>query len=252
MREGNREVGARTIEVNRVEYVVRGTGFYRSPEDIVRSVVAVRDNVPVTVGEVARVGRGPALRRGALDVGGAEAAGGIVVVRYGENPLAAIERVKQRIAEIAPSLPERTLADGTVSKVTIVPFYDRTGLIYETLGTLNDALSQEILVTILVVLVMVLHLRSSMLMSGMLPLAVLLDDEVLAPEVAHRHTVLADGPDLDLDHLDLGGERRGILGVRSESGAQQPEQGRNRNPHGGSLLPIVGCRTDKENLSRAQ
>jgi Cu(I)/Ag(I) efflux system membrane protein CusA/SilA len=174
VREGNQEVGARTLEINRVEYVVRGTGFYREPADIAASVIEVRDNVPVTVGDVAHVTEGPAWRRGALDVGGAEAAGGIVVVRYGENPLAAIERVKERIAAIAPSLPERTLADGTVSKVTIVPFYDRTGLIHETLDTLGEALRLEILITVLVIVVMLRSLGGSLLVAGLLPVAVLI------------------------------------------------------------------------------
>jgi Cu(I)/Ag(I) efflux system membrane protein CusA/SilA len=96
------------------------------------------------------------------------------VVRYGENPLATIKRVKERIIELSPGLPQKTLADGTVSKLTIVPFYDRTGLIYETLGTLNSALTEEILVTILVVVIMVLNLGSSLLISGLLPLAVLI------------------------------------------------------------------------------
>ncbi|MEZ4387869.1 MAG: efflux RND transporter permease subunit [Candidatus Krumholzibacteriia bacterium] len=174
VRQGNREVGARTIEVNRVEYVVRGTGFYRSLDDIARSVITVRDQVPVTVGDVAHLTRGPALRRGSLDVGGAEATGGIVVVRYGENPLAAIKRVKEHVALIAPSLPERVLPDGTVSKVTIVPFYDRSGLIQETLATLGEALTLEILITVLVIVLMLRSLGGSLLVSGLLPVAVLL------------------------------------------------------------------------------
>ncbi|MFQ5504623.1 MAG: efflux RND transporter permease subunit, partial [Planctomycetota bacterium] len=103
-----------------------------------------------------------------------EAVGGVVVVRYGSNPLAAIQRVKDKIEEISPGLPRKQLLDGTETHVEIVPFYDRTGLIHETLGTLNTALSEEILVTIIVVIVMVLHLRSSVLISGLLPLAVLM------------------------------------------------------------------------------
>jgi Cu(I)/Ag(I) efflux system membrane protein CusA/SilA len=174
VRMSNADVGARTIEVNRVEYVIRGVGFISSIEDIEETIVAVRDSVPIRVRDVARVTLGPALRRGALDKGGAEAVGGVVVVRYGENPLAVIDRVKEKIAEIAPGMPSRTLPDGTVSRVAIVPFYDRTGLIQETLGTLKTALGQEILVTVIVVLVMVAHLRSSILISGLLPLAVLL------------------------------------------------------------------------------
>ena len=96
------------------------------------------------------------------------------MVRYGANPLAVIKRVKAKIEELAPGLARKTLDDGTVSQVTVVPFYDRTGLIYETPGTLNDALRDEILVTIIAVLVMVAHLRSAGLIAGLLPLAVLM------------------------------------------------------------------------------
>ncbi len=170
----NIDVGARTIEVNKVEYIVRGLGFIESLADLEDAVIKVNDNVPIYVKNVAKVTLGPALRRGVLDKGGAEVTGGVVVVRYGENPLAAIKSVKQKIEEIAPGLPRKTLEDGTVSQVTIVPFYDRSGLIYETLGTLSDALIQQILVTIIVVVVMVRHLRSSILISGLLPLAVLM------------------------------------------------------------------------------
>lgn len=170
----NLDVGARTIEVNRVEYIIRGVGFVKKIEDIENSVVKVNDNVPIYVRNLGRVTLGPALREGALDKGGAEAVGGVVVVRYGANPLEAIKNVKKKIAEITPGLPQKQLPDGTLSKVAIVPFYDRTGLIYETLGTLNSALLEEILVTVIVVILMLLHLRSSLLISGLLPLAVLL------------------------------------------------------------------------------
>jgi len=174
VRMSNVDVGARTIEVNRVEYVIRGLGLLESLADIEETVIRVAENVPIRIREVARVSEGPALRRGALDKGGGEAVGGIVVVRYGENPLATIQRVKAKIREIAAALPVKTLADGRQSRVTIVPFYDRTGLIHETLDTLNSALVEEILVTMIVVLLMVLHLRSCVLISALLPLAVLL------------------------------------------------------------------------------
>ncbi len=136
VRKSNVDVGARTIEINGAEYVVRGLGFIKSVDDIGKSVITVRDGTPVTIADVAHVTTGPALRRGALDKEGAEAVGGVVVVRYGENPLQTIKNVKDKIAEIAPGLPSRTLPDGRTSKLTIVPFYDRTGLIHETLGTL--------------------------------------------------------------------------------------------------------------------
>ncbi len=169
----NLDVGARTIEVNSVEYVIRGLGFVKSLDDLRKTVVTSRDGVPITLAQLGTVEFGPALRRGALDKAGAEAVGGVVVARFGENPLQVIERVKAKIAEISAGLPSKTLADGTESKVTIVPFYDRSGLIHETLGTLEDAIRDEILVTIIVVVLMVMHLRSALLISSVLPLAVL-------------------------------------------------------------------------------
>ena len=174
VRESNVDVGARTIEINRVEYVIRGLGFVREIADLEDTVVKSTENVPITIRQVAHVSQGPALRRGALDKGGAEAVGGVVVVRYGENPLAAIQNVKKKIDEIAPGLPRKVLPDGRVSQVTIVPFYDRTQLIHETLGTLKNALVEQIMVTVIVVIIMVMHFRSSLLISGLLPLAVMM------------------------------------------------------------------------------
>ena len=174
IRMANVDVGARTIEVNSAEYVIRGLGFIKNLRDIENSVIKVRENVPVYVKNVASVSYGPALRRGALDKEGTEAVGGVVVVRYGENPLSAIKNVKAKIEEISPGLPKKTLADGTESQLAIVPFYDRSGLINETLETLSSALTEEILVTIIVVLLLLMHLRSSLLISGLLPLAVLM------------------------------------------------------------------------------
>jgi Cu(I)/Ag(I) efflux system membrane protein CusA/SilA len=174
VKASNKDVGARTIEVNRVEYVIRGIGFVKSLSDIENAVIKVNNNVPVYVKNVAHVSLGPALRRGALDKEGAEAVGGVAVVRYGENPLQAIKNVKNKIAEIAPGLPKKILPDGTISQVTVVPFYDRASLIHETLGTLKTALTEEILVTILVILCMLMNLRSSALVAGLLPLSVLM------------------------------------------------------------------------------
>lgn len=220
VRESNLDVGARTIEVNKAEYVIRGLGFIKSVEDIENTVILVRENVPVYIRNIANVSLGPALRRGALDKGGAETVGGVAVVRYGENPLSVIKALKHKIREISPGMPERIMIDRTksqleienfskaqgfnaylpggqinqkdwiswwnrtpaatrpqwvnLSKVTIVPFYDRTRLIHETLGTLNSALIEEILVTVIVILIMVMHLRSSVVISCTLPLAVLI------------------------------------------------------------------------------
>jgi copper/silver efflux system protein len=222
--KSNLDVGAGVTEINRVEYVLRGVGFIRNLEDLEKAVVDVGDDrIPIRVSDVAMVALGPAERRGVLTQSGAEAVGGVVVVREGYNPLEAINNVKEKISEISPGLPSKVVIDWTrtsaaeiekfaqnkgfdafavtdshilnhegwltwlrtnipevwpewvtVSQLKIVPFYDRTGLIHETLGTLNDALLQQILVTIIVVIVMVLHLRGAVVISAMLPLAVLM------------------------------------------------------------------------------
>lgn len=174
VKESNVEVGARTIEMNNVEYLVRGIGYVKSLEELEQAVVAVENNTPIRIRDIAKINFGPAPRRGALDKGGAETVGGVIVARDGENPLEVINNVKDKIAEISPGLPSKTLDDGTQTQVEIVPFYDRSELIYETLGTLEEALNLEILITIIVVVVMVFNLRSSMLISGMLPMAVLM------------------------------------------------------------------------------
>lgn len=174
VKKSNRDVGAKTIEINKAEYLVRGLGYVKSIEDIEKAVVDVHDNVPIRVKDIGVVSLGPATRRGLLDKDGAEVVGGVVVARYGSNPLHVINNVKEKIKEIASGLPKKTLANGVESQLTIVPFYDRTELIYETLGTLEEALSLELLITILVVIVMVLNLRASILISSLLPIAVLM------------------------------------------------------------------------------
>jgi copper/silver efflux system protein len=174
LRRSNIDVGAATVEWNGVEYLVRGKGFIKSLADVENTVVRVEANVPILVSSIARVQAGPALRRGVLDKGGAEAVGGVVLVRYGTNPLEVIERLKSQIAQIAPGLPSRTLPDGTTSQVQIVPFYDRTILIHETIDTLADALWEQILVTTFVMLLFLRHVRSCLVISLTMPFAVLI------------------------------------------------------------------------------
>lgn len=174
VKNSNRDIGAKTLEINKVEYLIRGLGYIKSVEDIENTVVTVNNNKPILVKDLAVVHLGPSERRGILDKGGADVVGGVVVARYGSNPLQAIENTKERIKEISVGLPQKTLADGTVSKVTIVPFYDRTQLIHETIATLENALSHEILISIIVILVLVLNLRASLLISSLLPVGVLM------------------------------------------------------------------------------
>lgn len=170
----NLDIGASTIEVNQVEYVIRGLGFVKNLEDIENAVIKNHEGLPLLIKDVAWVTYGPFQRRGALNKEGAAAVGGVVIGRYGVNTLEVLKSVHEKIKEIAPGLPSKTLPDGRVSKLTISPFYDRTDLIHETLYTLDSALIEEILVTIIVILLCVMHFRSSLVISMVLPLAVLL------------------------------------------------------------------------------
>ena len=174
VRKSNLDIGAETMELNKVEYIIRGLGYVKNLEDLELSVISVRNNVPIRIRDVARVAFGPANRRGGLDKSGAEAVGAVVVARYGSNPMEVIGNVKEKIRQMEAGLPQKTLPDGTISKVTIVPFYDRTGLIMETIGTLESALSHEILISILVIIILVMNLRASLIVAGLLPIGVLM------------------------------------------------------------------------------
>ncbi|WP_373227436.1 efflux RND transporter permease subunit [Parabacteroides merdae] len=173
IKKSNLDIGAETMEINKVEYLIRGLGYIKDVSDLEKAVVTVRDGVPVRISDVAFVNIGPGTRRGGLDKEGVEAVGGVVIARYGSNPLEVINNVKDKIKEMAPGLPQKTLPGGTVSKITVVPFYDRTGLIKETIGTLETSLSHEILICIIVIIVLVLNLRASVVIASMLPIAVL-------------------------------------------------------------------------------
>ena len=169
----NIDVGAGTMEVNKAEYIIRGLGYVKTLKDIEEAAITSVGGVPVQVKDVAHVSFGPGDRRGGLDKMGQEAVGGVVVARYGSNPMEVITNVKKQIDILSAGLPEKKLADGRTSKVTVVPFYDRTQLIKETIGTLEDALLHEIMICIIVVLILVINLRASIVISAMLPLAVL-------------------------------------------------------------------------------
>lgn len=201
IRRANLDVGAKTIEHAGTEFVLRGLGFIRGLEDLERVPVgymgpagfqpaagaasmsmggsgrdlltppedAPRAHRPLFVRDVAQISLGPEFRRGALADGAGELVGGVVVMRFGENPREVIGRVRERI--LAMNDPESGfLPEG----VRIRPFYDRTSLIDETVETLEIALAHELWITLLVVGVFLLHLRSSLIVAAGLPLAVLL------------------------------------------------------------------------------
>ena len=174
VKQSNKDVGAQTLEINQAEYLIRGLGYVKSISDLENAVVTSEDFTSIRLKDIANVSHGPATRRGLLDKEGAEVVGGVVVARYGANPMAVINNVKEKINELSSGLPSKTLSDGRTSQLTIVPFYDRTELIQETLGTLDEALTLEILITIFVIIIMVFNLRASVLISGLLPVAVLM------------------------------------------------------------------------------
>jgi Cu(I)/Ag(I) efflux system membrane protein CusA/SilA len=233
VQKSNLDIGAETVELNNVEYIIRGLGYVKNLNDIESSVVAVRNNIPVRIKDIAHVAFGPATRRGGLDKSGSEAVGAVVVARYGSNPMEVINNVKDKIKEIDAGLPQKTLPDGTISKVTIVPFYDRTSLIRETIGTLESALSHEILISIIVIIVLLINLRASIIISGLLPIAVLMAFILMrffgvdANIVALSGIAIAIGVMVDI----------GIIYV--ENITRHLEMSQNHNAHGKPLLQLI-------------
>src|SRR4030095_8870878 len=172
VQKANIDVGAKAIEKNGLEFFIRGVGFIKTVDDLEKVVIRQEKGTPIQVRNVGTVSLGPDFRRGALDKAGVEAVGGVVLMRYGENPLHVVERVKQKIKQLEPGLPQKTLADGSVSKVKIVSFYDRTDIVKETIDTLKEALLEEALMASAVILIFLLHFRSTISVIVTLPLSV--------------------------------------------------------------------------------
>ncbi|HKY61261.1 MAG TPA: CusA/CzcA family heavy metal efflux RND transporter [Gemmatimonadota bacterium] len=167
IRESNQDVGARAIELGGAEFMVRGRGYIGALEDIrAISVGATPAGVPITVGDVADVHVGPQERRGIADLDGkGEIVTGVVVMRYGENPLAVIEMLEEKIREVEKGLPEG---------VTIMAGYDRSGLIHRAIDTLKEKLLEESVIVALVALAFLLHARSALVAIVTLPLGILM------------------------------------------------------------------------------
>jgi len=174
VKQSNKDIGAKTLEINQAEYLVRGLGYIKSIADIENATVSIADYTPIRIKDVAQVSLGPDTRRGILDKEGAEVVGGVVTSRYGVNPRETIDNIKEKINELSSSLPQKTLKDGRNSRLTIVPFYDRSVLIDETVETLENTLAFEVLITLMVVILVLFNLRISMLISSLMPLAVLI------------------------------------------------------------------------------
>lgn len=142
VRKSNIDVGAKVIENSGIEFFIRGVGFVKTVEDLEKVVIREEGGTPVLLRSVATVQLGPDFRRGSLDKAGVEAVGGVVLMRYGENPLEVLARVKAKLEQIAPGLPSKKLADGRESKLAVVPFYDRTTIVGEAIDTLKEASSE--------------------------------------------------------------------------------------------------------------
>jgi Cu(I)/Ag(I) efflux system membrane protein CusA/SilA len=171
VKDSNIDVGAKTVESGGMEYVIRGRGFIgqnkdiqQSLADVEKTVVVSRDGVPVRIRDLGQVQLGPDFRSGAIDLNGSEAVGGVVVMRFGENPREVIERVRGKIQQIEPGL----------KGVKVVPIYDRTGLINETVETLTESLREELMITAVVIILFLLHVRASIIVAVTLPMAVLM------------------------------------------------------------------------------
>ncbi|MBE0473682.1 efflux RND transporter permease subunit [Rhodoferax sp.] len=166
IRDSNRDVGGRAIEMAETEYMVRGKGYLRGINDIEMLVVKADQGTPVLIRDIARVELVPDERRGITELNGeGEVVSGIAMARYGENALEVIANVKEKIAEIGPGLPEG---------VTIETVYDRSELIYRAIDTLKNTLIEELLIVAVVCFVFLLHLRSALVATVMLPIAILM------------------------------------------------------------------------------
>lgn len=165
VQNANLNVGGKVVEENGAEFVLRGIGLVTSPEDLELVTVKAMEGTPIFLKDIAAVQIGGDFRRGALDLNGHEAVGGTVVMRTGENAKAVIERIKEKIAQIAPSLPPG---------VTIKSFYDRSQLIDNTIGTLKHALLEEIILVTLAHIIFLWHFRSILIVTLPLPVSILI------------------------------------------------------------------------------
>ncbi|MEI7929820.1 MAG: efflux RND transporter permease subunit, partial [Verrucomicrobiales bacterium] len=165
VQSANLNVGGKVVEENGAEFVLRGIGLVTSPEDLELVTVKAMEGTPIYLKDLATVQIGGDFRRGALDLNGHEAVGGTVVMRTGENAKAVIERVKEKIAQIAPSLPPG---------VTIRSFYDRSELIDRTIDTLKHALIEEIILVTLAHILFLWHFRSILIVTLPLPISILI------------------------------------------------------------------------------
>jgi Cu(I)/Ag(I) efflux system membrane protein CusA/SilA len=212
LQNSNQDVGARVLEINQSQYIIRGAGYLQNLKDIENIVVANKNGVPILVKDLGTVEEAPQVRLGIVDENGqGEVVGGVVVMRYGENPNTVIAAVKNKIKELEKGLPE-----GTKIKTA----YDRSSLIQAAIDNLKNTILEEIILVCLVIMLFLLHLRSALVVMLTIPVAILMgfiamyhfgftanimslsgiaiaigvivDDGIVMVENAHRHLTEKD------------------------------------------------------------
>ncbi|WP_371379121.1 efflux RND transporter permease subunit [Sporomusa aerivorans] len=213
----NANIGAKVVEQNGQEFIIRGLGLIQSMDDIKNIVITQNNNVPVYIKDVASVTAGPDFRRGVLTKSGYEAAGGIVIQRMGENTLNVIDQVKAKIAEIQPTLP-----DG----MRIVPFYDQTDLVKKAVNTLTRALLEEFILVSVIVVLFLGNVRSSLIVTSAIPIGILI--ALIAMKQIH----------LSANLMSLGGIAIGI-GVMTDAAIVMVENIYRHLAEDGGRRPII-------------
>lgn len=165
VQRSNSAVGGRVIHKGNAEYLIRSVGWIKGLDDLKETVVAERGGVPIYLKTVASVQVGPGFKRSVLEKDGREVVGGVVMMRFGENPLEVTRKVKEKITTLSAGLPEG---------VRIVPFYDRTPLIHKALETVSDTVKEEIIISTVMIVLIMGHLGGAFVVSITLPLAILI------------------------------------------------------------------------------
>jgi copper/silver efflux system protein len=223
VRQSNLNVGGKVIEENGMEFVLRGIGLVQTNSDLEKIVLTQRNGTSVYLKDVATVRIGGGFRRGALDVDGHEVVGGVVVMRNGENAMAIIRAVKEKISQISPGLPPG---------VSIKPFYDRSELITRTLDTLKHALTEEIILVTLAVIIFLAHWRSILIVALPLPLS------ILAAFILMNHFGISSNI-MSLSGLAI------AIGVLVDAGIVMVE---NVVRHAGQAEKVKGSRLNREEI----
>ena len=224
----NSSVGGRVIHQGNAEYLIRSVGWIENLDDIRETVVAAaRNGTPINVGMLGTVQIGPAFRRSVLEKDGKEAVGGVVLMRYGENPLEVTRRVKEKITTLQAGLP---------AGVRIVPFYDRTPLIHKALETVSGTVKEELIVCTIAILLVMGHVGNAFVVAMTLPMAVLFSFLMMRLFGMSSNIMSLAGISISRWHSDRSGRRHGRerrASSHAASSAASASRGDTRDRHPG-------------------